>query len=251
MSTYPYEHALETIAEPRPDTRAYDLYRKMLAEIRDGLLEPGKKLKSNDLIAVYKVSTGPLREALARLSAEGFVLAEGKKGFRVRDVSQKDFKEITELRGCLEVKGLRDAMVLGDEDWEDRVVLALRRLKRYSADNLRTREKLDEREFHHRVFHHELLSGCGSSWLLNYYSQLSSHAERYRRLVARDNLQDSDYVEHTDIQHERIVKYVLARDTENALKVLDEHRAKSFEAISAQLRAAASASPAGGEMRKS
>jgi GntR family carbon starvation induced transcriptional regulator len=45
--------------------------------------QPGTKLKVEELQHAYGLSSSPLREALNRLSEEGLVRADDRRGFRV------------------------------------------------------------------------------------------------------------------------------------------------------------------------
>ena len=67
-----------------------------------GRLRPGQKLRLEGLKEDYGVSVTTLREILNRLAAEGFVLAEGRRGFEVAPISAGNLKELAELRLLLE-----------------------------------------------------------------------------------------------------------------------------------------------------
>src|SRR3954451_12922901 len=79
-----------------------DGYRRIRADIVFGRLRPGQKLKLETLRESYGVSVSTLREILSRLTADGFVIAEGKRGFEVAPVSSGNLKELAELRLLLE-----------------------------------------------------------------------------------------------------------------------------------------------------
>ena len=64
-----------------------DGYRRIRTDIVFGRLRPGQKLRLEGLKEDYGVSVSTLREILNRLAAEGFVLAEGRRGFEVAAIS--------------------------------------------------------------------------------------------------------------------------------------------------------------------
>src|SRR6201995_5870727 len=64
-----------------------DGYRRIRSDIVFARLRPGQKLRLEGLKEDYGVSVSTLREILNRLAAEGFVLAEGRRGFEVAPVS--------------------------------------------------------------------------------------------------------------------------------------------------------------------
>ena len=101
-----------------------DGYRRIRSDIVFGRLRPGQKLKLEGLRASYGVSVSTLREILSRLTAEGFVIAEGKRGFEVASVSAENLKELAELRLLLEAHAMRVSFGKADVEWEGRVVSA-------------------------------------------------------------------------------------------------------------------------------
>src|SRR5262244_2907837 len=93
-----------TLIERTEDQEAVgdDGYRRIRTDIVFGRLKPEQKLRLEGLKEDYGVSVSTLREILNRLAAEGFVLAEGRRGFDVAPVSVDDLKELAELRLLLE-----------------------------------------------------------------------------------------------------------------------------------------------------
>ena len=79
--------------------------------------------------AEYGVGIGTLREILSRLAAEGFVLAEGQRGFEVPPVTAQNLRELAELRLLLESHALAQSFAAGDMEWEGRVVAAHHKLE--------------------------------------------------------------------------------------------------------------------------
>src|SRR2546430_9298129 len=79
-----------------------DGYRRIRTDIVFGRLRPGEKLRLERLKEDYGVSVSTLREILNRLAAEGFVLAEGRRGFEVAPRSVENLKELAQLRLLLE-----------------------------------------------------------------------------------------------------------------------------------------------------
>ena len=63
-----------------------------------GVHSPNGKLKMETLQTLYGFSSSPLREALNRLSQEGLVQADERRGFRVSPISAHDLADITKMR---------------------------------------------------------------------------------------------------------------------------------------------------------
>src|ERR1700740_254444 len=84
--------------ESRAGTWATAAYERIRQEIVGGRLLPGEKLRVDALRDRYEIGGSPLREALARLTAEGLVFQQEQKGFRVSAVSAGDLIELTRTR---------------------------------------------------------------------------------------------------------------------------------------------------------
>src|SRR6478752_4044718 len=110
------------------ETIGDDGYRRIRADIVLGRLRPEQKLRLDGLKESYGVSVSTLREILSRLTSEGLVLAEGRRGFEVSPVSVDNLKELAELRLLLECHALEKSFSRGDMEWEGRVVSAHHKL---------------------------------------------------------------------------------------------------------------------------
>ena len=89
-----------TTAAASPETLATAVFRRLRAEILDGRLVPGARLKVQDLAASYGVGAAPLREALAQLAAEGLARRIEQRGFRVAEADPVHFAGLIRTR-CL------------------------------------------------------------------------------------------------------------------------------------------------------
>lgn len=89
------------------DVRASDIaYEQLRAEIIDWVLRPGAPLSEIETAERIGVSRTPVREALARLTAEGLVSSMGRTA-RVAPLSQEHIVQLYELREALETYAAR------------------------------------------------------------------------------------------------------------------------------------------------
>ncbi|TFD63633.1 GntR family transcriptional regulator [Cryobacterium ruanii] len=89
-------------------------YRQLRGEILNGLLAPGAALLEVEQAERIGVSRTPLREAVARLIADGLVVGRRGRGFEVTDISVDSISELYELRQALEVQASRLAATRRD-----------------------------------------------------------------------------------------------------------------------------------------
>ncbi|SFS65279.1 GntR family transcriptional regulator [Saccharopolyspora flava] len=73
------------------------------AEIIDGTIAAGSRLKEEAIASRFGVSRVPIREALLQLESEGFVNTEKYKGATVSARSERDVVELMQVRRGLEV----------------------------------------------------------------------------------------------------------------------------------------------------
>jgi DNA-binding GntR family transcriptional regulator len=216
-------HTPEIDAKPGRDKQAHSLTEKTYAGLRNDILasrlRPDERLKINELSTKLDVSPGAVRESLARLSAEGLVISETWKGYRVAPVCLEDLEDVLNARIEMETLCLRRSIANGDITWETRLVGADHRLSRLSAQvSFDAMFSNEEWAAAHADFHLSLAAACGSTSLLRLREIVFAQTERYRRLSltprpGRD----------LDAEHRAITQAAVARDTELACKLLTDH----------------------------
>ena len=101
------------------------IYSRIRSDVILGRLAPGQRLTLDRMRDAYGTSIGTLREVLNRLSSEGFVAAEGARGFEVAPASVDNLREVASVRQLLECHALRASFEAGDIEWEGRPMLAI------------------------------------------------------------------------------------------------------------------------------
>ena len=195
-------------------------YENLRSEVVSGRLKPGQKLKINVLAQAWEVSSGAIREALARLSSDGLVTSEPQRGFTVADMSIGELQDITQVRVEIESLCLRRAIAAGDIEWESRVVGAYHALMRAPVDEAR-RHAQPTRPWAtaHAHFHTVLLSACDSPWLMRLREQLYIQSERYRMLAITGIPRERSLED----EHARLLDAVLKRDADQAVAIMNDH----------------------------
>lgn len=209
------------------------VYLSLRRDIMCAKLAPGLRLKIEELRSIYGVGSSPLREALSLLTSDSLVDRIDQKGFRVCQVSEREYSELLRTRCWLEEKALRESMANRSAKWEEELVLTNHRLSRLS----RLHDKEDcatpaDWEALHKVFHETLLSECDSSILIKFCSQLYDQNVRYRQLSTRTAYPERDI----NNEHSMICDAVLARDVELAVKLLLSHYTRTGEFVTSELK---------------
>ena len=187
-------------------------------DIVAGALPPEARLRLRDLVPRYGFGATPLREALSRLAAEGFVVFEGQKGFSVPPVTRVHLLDITRSRQFVEPEALRQAMEDGGAAWEDEIVASLSLLKRETERQRPDDDWLDIYEAKHHRFHRALIAACPLASLRGFCDELYMQTTRYRRLMKSVT---PDWPRMA-AAHQALADLVLARDTA-AMQALHDH----------------------------
>jgi DNA-binding GntR family transcriptional regulator len=211
-----------TVADPPTQTTSVtaQVYSRARADILTGVLEPGQKLKIDELRQSYGSGSSPIREALSLLTSDGLVERVDQRGFRVALVSAEAFDELLTTRCWLEERALTESIARGDKDWEERVVLAeyhLSRRERSISKNAFIANQDWERR--HKDFHMALISASGSSILLNFCNQLYDQNVRYRHVAGKVAYPKRNIKK----EHQAIMQAALDRDAASAVAGLVEH----------------------------
>lgn len=201
------------------------------SDIIRGGLRPGQRLRLDPLRQSYGASVSTLREILSRLAAEGFVVAEGQRGFEVAPVCIAELRELAEMRILLECHALRPSLALGRLDWEARVVSAFHMLK--STEGLLIGGgdmRVEEWVRYDWNFHQAIVSACDMPALL------ATHANIFERYIRYHLLALDFRGAPAAKEHERLRDLVLARETDETAALLASHIRAGMEHVIASGR---------------
>lgn len=220
-------------------TLASALVIRLRQAITSGELPPGSKLRLDALRVRLGLSPsrGPLREALSRLGAEGLVVIEDQRGYRVAPISAKNLTEIATLRVHFESLALRHAIANGDSLWESQIIASLYRLGKVIRADSPTPSLHEEWEHAHRDFHSTLISGCDMPLLIGYCSTLHDLNDRYRRIFLSATPVDRSAGDERRIgeEHRLIVEATIAKNADLACALMAEHIQRTAANIQAKL----------------
>ena len=182
-----------------------------------GRLRPGQKLRLEGLKETYGVSISTLREILSRLTAEGLVIAEGRRGFEVPPVSIENLKELAELRLLLESHAMQVSFENADVEWEGRVVSAHHKLA--STERLMEQGigELEQWKRYDGEFHQALISNCGSRVLMDAHALVFDKYFRYQMVAF--TYRGAEPAQ----QHKGLLQCALKRDAKTAKAILTKH----------------------------
>lgn len=157
-----------------PGTYAEAVYQRLRDEMFRGGLRPRDRLAEVEIARRMGVSQGPVREALARLRAEGLVVGQAHRGSFVSEISVSDVKDVYAIRQVLEQYALRLALPkMGDAEY-----------KRLEEDVEQMRLAVDEgdtaRHYAHDMrFHRRIYEWAGSPTVLQFWETIEAKIRKF------------------------------------------------------------------------
>jgi GntR family transcriptional regulator, carbon starvation induced regulator len=233
---------------PVSKTLTDQVYERIKADLLGATFAPGAALLTRELLARYGCGISPLREALARLVGEGFLVSSRHRGVRVPLPSRDDLDDLYRIRLVLETEALNLAMRHGDDAWEAAALAACHRLERAPLPSAGPQDdrasRAAEWETRHRAFHAALVAAAPAPRLLRLIEQMVEQTERYRALRLMQSPTDS-LIRDIAAEHRALLDATLRRDP-RAVELLREHltRTQTFVAdlLARQTAIAAAAS---------
>ena len=202
-----------------------NLSGKIYQEIKDMLVSlvfaPGSTLREQVLADMLGVSRTPVREALQRLSLEGWVQLGGRRRIYVNPVTVKDIRELFHLRQLIEPQAAEEALKRG----RSRVLAG----KLDEVLNVMARVKGDRIAFARldMQFHSLIVRNLENGRLDRFWWALQEELSRVAIMNLTENKRPSAVVE----EHERMVEAFWEKDRDSILKAIDDHLAVSEESF--------------------
>lgn len=197
--------------------QAYDAIR---SRILNGDMAAGEFVREHDVSEALGVSRTPVREALGRLSSEGFLERIPHRGFRVPEEPLGTLLELYPIVSTLEL--LAGKLALPHLTTSD--ITRLKDLNRQLArsqdsGDVRRRIELNEQ------FHHLICERSGSQRLTELLDDLRSQVSRLEiwYYSQRDRTQESV------AQHDELIRSIEQGDHDHALSILERNMALTFE----------------------
>jgi DNA-binding GntR family transcriptional regulator len=202
-------------------------YTALLAEIRDGILMPGDRLRETELAARLGISRTPVREAIRQLEADGLVTHVPRQGASVRRLDYAEVMELYEMRAVLEGTAVRFAT----RSASDVELVELREL-----NNELLAAGQGKRAFHlNRHFHAALVNAAKNRFLAKSVQSM----QKAMMILGPTTLADLGRFEAAFKEHEAVLDALEARDPDAAEAAMRHHievsqrtRIKAFRAAS-------------------
>lgn len=203
------------------------VFNTLRQAILKGELKPGERLMEIQLADRLGVSRTPIREAIRKLELEGLVVMIPRKGAEVAKITEKDLKNVLEVRCALEELAVELACEKIDTAQIDELKSCMKEFKELLGKNDVT--ALAEKDEH---FHDIIFEATNNDRLVQILNNLREQMYRYRV----EYLKDSNAHGMLITEHEAIIKYLEDRNVAEVKKVINAHIYNQVTTVSKNLR---------------
>jgi DNA-binding GntR family transcriptional regulator len=192
--------------------QAYAAIKRFLL---DGDLAPGAFLAERQLAGQLRMSKTPVRAALQRLEAEGFVTISPQQGIIIRDLTVHEIADHYEIRAALEtyvVRALAGHLIARQRDRLEENLRAQAALR--GRDDGRQAAALDT------AFHTLFCEFLGNGEILKVMAQLR---EKIQRVITRVFQLNTRRFASSYAEHRAIADAVINGDAARAARLVEEH----------------------------
>lgn len=198
------------------------VFNTLRQAILKGEMEPGERLMEITLANKLGVSRTPIREAIRKLELEGLVNMIPRKGAVVASISEKDMKDVLEVRITLEELAVKLAV----KNMEPEDIEQLRMAAKGFENAVISRDIVDIVEAD-VAFHDIIYNKTGNNRLIQIINNLREQMYRYRLEYIKDARTHSILIS----EHNDIIEALRSKDVEAAKNAVREHIANQERGI--------------------
>ena len=172
-----------------------------------GELKPGERLMEMHLADRLGVSRTPIREAIRKLELEGLVVMYPRKGAQVAKITEKNLKDVLEVRRALDSLAVSLACKRMSDEEKKELREACDAFEQVIATN--NTRAITESDV---ALHDIIVRSTRNDRLVQLVSNISEQMYRYRM----EYIKDSAYHKRLVEEHEMIYRAIIAGDEEAA-----------------------------------
>ena len=193
---------------------AKEVYSRLREMILNFEIYPGSRVTETELADYFGVSRTPIRSALQRLEAEGYLTVLPKQGCFIRNLDIDDLSKYYQVRMSLEQLSLQLAYTYMSDTALNELAAAWDPARQ--VDRSDDPEEMEARD---ETFHLALAEGGGNLVLRNYLADVNRHL----RIVRRLGFTRAERIDQTYDDHYQICQSLLRRDLAQAQALMRDH----------------------------
>lgn len=199
------------------------VFNTLRQAILKGEFQPGERLMEIQLAQRLGVSRTPIREAIRKLELEGLVVMIPRKGAEVAKITEKNMRDVLEVRLALEKLAVELACQRITEEEIKQLEISSQQFRQSTlSKDLLTMAQADEH------FHDVIYKATKNNRLIQMLNNLREQMYRYRIEYIKDIETHEGLVE----EHEEILQALKQKDLEGASVKIQNHIENQTAAIS-------------------
>ena len=190
------------------------VFNTLRRAILRGELKPGERLMEIQLANKLGVSRTPIREAIRKLELEGLVLMIPRKGAEVAEITEKNLRDVLEVRCALEELAVQLACDRIDRERVRELHAAAAHFRDIlGSDDITQIAAADE------AFHDVIFKATGNDRLIQLLNNLREQMYRYRI----EYLKKKECYPQLLKEHATIMKAIEEHDKDKATRITGQH----------------------------
>ncbi len=211
-----------------PDMPLRDVvFQTLRRGILRGDLKPGERLMEIQLANRLGVSRTPVREAIRMLELEGLVINIPRRGAQVSRITEKDLRDVLEVRLGLEELAVRLAAERITPEMLEELYAASRHFEGMVGDAGITELAEADEEFHAIIYR-----ATGNKRLVQMINNLREQMYRYRVEYLKDELNRDSLIR----EHDELWESLRDGKTEEAVRFMQQHIERQMDNIQNHIR---------------
>lgn len=204
------------------------VFNTLRQAILRGELKPGERLMEIQLANKLGVSRTPIREAIRKLELEGLVLMIPRKGAEVAEITEKNLRDVLEVRRALEELAVRLTCERITKEQIEELKVAAREFEAATKSSDVT--KIAEADVR---FHDVIYLATDNERLIQLLNNLREQMYRYR----------VEYLKRKEVypklikEHEEIIQAISDGEKDAACQMVCEHVDNQMEAVNNTINA--------------
>lgn len=190
------------------------VFNTLRQAIITGEFAPGERLMEIALANRLGVSRTPVREAIRKLELEGLVVMIPRKGAEVARITEKDLRDVLEVRSSLEELAAELATERMNDEYREKIEKSLKEFEQaiQRGDNGEIADS--DMEFHDVIF-----DATGNARLIQILNNLREQMYRYRvEYLKREEAHPQLIAEHA-----AIIEYISKGEKKAATDIMCKH----------------------------
>lgn len=203
------------------------VFNTLRRAILRGELKPGERLMEIQLANKLGVSRTPIREAIRKLELEGLVLMIPRRGAEVAEITEKNLRDVLEVRCALEELAVQLACDRMDADGIASLKEAARKFREVlDSDDITQIAQADV------LFHDIIYTATDNDRLIQLLNNLREQMYRYRI----EYLKKRECYPQLLEEHQTVIEAIESKDKQKATEITGRHISNQVDTVADTLR---------------